>query len=520
MVQNVVRPLPDELGVNASMLKLDHFTAQREEYFADHWIATPAFERATRLEKPIIFGAKGCGKSALARYLVDMRGDTDIICRHLDLTQLQHGRIVSQLKLISDKLLADNATLLANYWRHLFLLHFLREVSIAAESLDDSSATALQRVREVLDRPEPQSEQDPIGYTILSYIAKCIRAFEEALISRTNRDDPPVINGLTRKELAMLEQYPSDDRFVDACLVAAGLLAKIRRHICIVVDGLDRAGAKDRKAHPIVLGSIVHAVKRLALDSALSGVLSIKILVPRELFFALPDRDLDQYVTLQTHLSWDPGSLRQLIERRILAAVRRTKTLPVEVDAVMARSLPDGSDALGYMIRHCMYRPRQLLYYVQTTLENASGPTATGHDVIRSVKSASSDLCRYFIQENHFKYPALRRTLEGLAGLSSVVTLATLLQRLPNRGQPTVDMLYDCGALGIIEETPEWLPPDPSGCTQTIGGTARQISCEFIYKPGARSYVLPGLPPETLVTLHPMLHAHFGIVPAQNFVTG
>lgn len=506
--------------MNASMLKLDHFTAQREEYFADHWIVTPAFERAARLGKSIVFGAKGCGKSALARYLVDMQGDTHIICRHLDLTQLRHDRIVSQTKLISDKLLADKATLLANYWRHLFLLHFLREVSIAAESQDDSSATALQRVRAVLDRPEPQSEQDPIGYTILSYIAKCIRACEDALISRTNRDEPPVINGLTRSELAMLEQYPSDDRFVDACIVAAGLLAKTRRHICIIVDGLDHAGAKDRQAHPIVLGSIVHAVKRLSLDSALNGVLSIKILVPRELFFALPDRDLDQYVTLQTHLSWDPLSLRQLIERRILAAVRRTKIVPVGVDEVMARNLPDGSDTLGYMIRHCMYRPRQLLYYVQTVLENASSSIATGHDVIRGVKAASSDLCRYFIQEYRFKYPALQRTLEGLSGLSSVVTLATLLQRLPTHRQPTVDMLYDCGALGIIEETHGWLPPDPSGCTRTIDGTTRAINCEFIYKPGARSYVLPGLPPETLVTLHPMLHAHFGIVSAQNFVTG
>lgn len=499
-------------------LQLDHFAAQRETYFTEHWIDTPAFQNAAKPELPIIFGAKGCGKSALARYLADIRTDKRISCRRIDLAELKHRRIISQLKSLVEKIQTDDATVLSNYWRHLFLVHFLADASVTADPDGDLKAeTALYKVRAVLSRMNHTSQP---GRWLVDVLSKAARLLDQLLVEPKTPDELVLASGLTLGELEKIEKFPEDDEFVEGCMAAAALLTRQSRQCCIVVDGLDVISESDRDAHPIVLGAIIKAVKRLSLDGSLNDALSIKVLVPKELFFALDDRDLDHYVTLQAHLTWEPHTLFALLDRRVSAASRRAGRGSKGLDMLLPDEILGGRRVFDHLLRHSMYRPRQLLVYLKAIFDRAEDRAVHADDVMQAVRSTSTDLANYFVKENKYRFPQLRSHLEALSGFPSVVPIGRLTTKFGDGSGTALSVLYESGSLGIIEESPVGVPRDPSGSLRKTATSHELISCEFVYKPGARPFMLPGLPDETLVAIHPMLHRRFGISENHDYVIG
>jgi hypothetical protein len=508
------------------MFDLDQFTAQNERFFADHWLDTAWIQNAARRSVPIIFGAKGGGKSALLRYLTELRHEPNIGYSNIDLSDFRHERVRSQVRALVGDLSIDHGTLLANYWRYLLLLHCLRHVAVRSNPTNDQERLVLERVRAVLARQEPA---DSASNMLLGCLIKARQFLDGCLLRKIAADEPPLVGGLTRRELARLENHPDDDEFTTACIDAAGLVRAAGQHVGLVVDGLDSVDDSDRRAHSFILGSIVTAVKRLALDQSLNEAFSVKLLVPRELFFDIKDRDLDQYVALQSQLYWDPEDLLGLLQKRITAAAQRAGLASgVSLSDLVPERLPDGQLTFEFFLRHTMYRPRQLLLYFKAIADLERWPvlppqkwqSANGARIVGHVRAQTHTLANNFLQEFSVKYPRLETTLQKLAGLSSVVGLGELRSRFTADPELLLRDLYDCGAIGIIELEQPILGRDPSGCYRIVNGQQQPISCEFSYKSGSRLQWLPAMPDETLIAIHPMLIRFCGVSSNPEFVVG
>jgi len=508
------------------MFDLDQFSAQDEEHFREHWMYTPYFMAAARRNIPIVLGAKGSGKSALLRYLTQLQSESDITYPGLDLTEFRHERVRSQVRALVGELSIDDGMLLANYWRHLFLLHCMHDVSVRVNPSDEREQNALETIRSVLARNaiEPKAHD-----TLLGYLIRAKRYLDECLLRREPAAEPPLRGGLTRLELSRLENLPDDDEFTAACLAAAGLLVGDRRHVCLVVDGLDRVKESDHEAHAFVLNTIINAVRHIARDQSLKHAFSVKVLVPRELFLAVSDRDMDQYGGMQAHLHWDPESLTSLLERRLAAACQRAGgKADTKLSDLLPEMLPNGQLTLEFLIRHTMYRPRQLLMYAKAIAESARwqvSPPAqwqkpVGETIIKHVVSVSIEASDLFIREYALKFPMLKEMLDSLAGLTNVTTLNSLEARLRGKQGLRLSALYECGALGIVQLMVPGSSQDPSACYQIINGQKRPIDCEFSYKATSRPSWIPDLPGETLVAIHPMLTRHCRVNVDPDFVIG
>lgn len=508
-----------------SMLNLDQFAAQNEKFFEQHWIETPHFIRAAAPGVPIILGAKGGGKSALRRYLSELQHDSEVSCPALDLGDFRHALIHRQLAQLVGKIGIDDQLLLASYWRQLFLLHALRDVSIRAQPGSDQEVAALAAIRSVL-ADHNLAERPTL--TLLSWLGTLRESLDSILMQRVVPQSTPFIFGLTCRELDRLERLPNDERFSNACLAAATLLTSSRKHVCLIVDGLDKIRPADSESHAFILGSIVQAVSQLALDSSLSCAFSIKVLVPRELFRALNDRDLDQYVTLRAQLSWDRHTLKEVLKRRVAAACRRAQAARSELSEFLPEKTLNGENTIDYLIRHTMYRPRQLLTYFHGIAEakgwliseSSVWNEASAEEVVHRVEAESVSLAQHFVSEYRTQYPQLRGVLESLAGLTSVLELGTLREKFGSDCESHLNMLYDCGAIGLIEIVHAALNREGCYSYRKVGGIVTPINCEFIYKPGARPFWLPQLPNDTLMAVHPMLRQCFGVKASSDYVIG
>lgn len=510
------------MQVGLQDLTLGDFVAQRDLEFRRHWIATPATQEASRREVSLILAAKGGGKTALRRQLCEVESSDSKRFIKLDLETYAYATIARQATDLSGRMGLGKVELLTRYWMHLLLLHALRAIVPLMKEADEPTDRARDRIMQVLG---PHAAECP-DRNLSSMLQRALDKVKEWLGRDRDAHEDVNIRALTADELDQLEQLSASLPFVEACLSAAGYLYDHGIHVCTIIEGIDKVAAETpRDALSLTLDAVVRAADRLTKEEPYLGVLSAKVLMPREFFGALTGRDIDHLVGAQRPLHWYPDDLKKVLQKRLDVAASNAN-LPelIALDSI----LPQGSSSWMRMVRHSLYRPRQLLNYLDAIRQGTPGMTATAAVFEVVIRNVSSSLIQPLIEENAVRLPRLGAYLQAIRGTPSVCKLGALRQLLSgNLGLPAtsaglrtaISELYVAGIIGLIEPS-EGMLQDPSECSRTEGGTTFPIYCEFSFKPHARPSWISDLTSDRLVCIHPIVHSYAQVQPAAGYVIG
>jgi hypothetical protein len=500
----------ERAGWRFESLNLGELRAQRDMQFPEHWTPNPSFDEACRREVSLVFGAKGGGKSAFRRYISEIRKAKDLAVTSVDLQDFRYDPVADQVTALAKETGSDAIETLTRYWRNLLLLRCLEEsVARVADNTRHHDAATGKALAVLGEHRERRADAG-----LLAMLGKAHQALRSIFVRDPGTLTDIRVRGLTSEEYDRVERASEDTELNDACVHIAGLLMVKQMMVCTVVDGIDRvADSVSKSALSIVLNSLVRAADRITLDASLADVFCVKILMPRELFTDVQGRDIDHLLAIQRDLDWYPEILLALITRRLSVASARIGG-PQAVDFV--QMLPSQDETWIHIVRHSMYRPRQLLLYLDAIRQMSAGQGITDAVVAKAIEVTSLKLSHAFIEEYRISMPSLALYLEAFAGQKAVTTLRSLEARLravfkrhsfSGSIVRAVSDLYFAGALGHVHE----LAPgssDPSGCYKVVNGQRVPIACEFSYKPAARNTWLSGMPKDTVVALHPMLTRH------------
>ena len=504
-------------GFDFRSLNLGEFVTQRDADFDRHWVANASFDEAGRPGVSLVVGAKGIGKSALSRHLIEKEQTHSTAQVLIDLSHFGYARVADQIRAIADTTRDDAVELLSRYWRRLFLLYCLRE------SLPHMAAGAARAsVTRVLNVHGTGNAER----TLQSILGEVISAIDGFFMKR--RESAPgaiVIDRLSPAELDELQSGAETATLGNACAHAAGALAEAHRLVSLVVDGIDRiAEGTSPSAFDLVVSAMVHAADEMWMDPMFRDCLRIKVLMPRELFPQLHTRDLDHRLGSQRTLVWQPAELRALVDARVRLAAERAG---FAIDGI-AQAFHDADGVFLDILRHSMYRPRQLMLLFDEVRRRSPEPRPPPASIATSLQIATAALTEALIHESRLQMPRLEGYIRGLRDLEAVCTLGQLNQALGSAlsaeadsqaVRTAIDTLYAAGVVGRLEAL---IPgeSDLSGCTRKKGNRREPIRCEFIFKPWARTFWLRSQPDDAQVVIHPMVWSFAGIRPAARYVVG
>jgi hypothetical protein len=514
------------MQTSLTQLDLGDFQSQNDPHFQSHWVGNNSFDQACNPAISVVFGAKGGGKSAfllhMMNYLKENQKNVHVVS--IDLGAFKYGTVTKQVNDLVRTTGDDGAEVLSRYWRCLLLLHFLREAAMMVERSSQEKHLLFERIMRAL---EPHSKHASADIWLLDTLRKTVKMLEGWLVEDRSKNLDVDILGLAPEEIERLDAMPEDPQLIDACISASGHLVEQKKAIWLVLDGIDSVSDRtDRSALNLVLNGLVRAAQRIAGDRTFCGTIVTKVLMPRELFVVIDSRQFDNFLGAQTELTWRPEELVKLLDRRLSAASERAKQEPiVELKDV----LPSSRQTFKVLLRYSMYRPRHLLIYLKEILATTDGMESISIEtVMRAVSKMSSKLTMALIAEYRIRFPNLKAYIQALAGLPSVVTLDQMLRKIAMSEDPVVknattyvilDQLYSCGAIAQIETLVPGLS-DPSECSLQTERGSTSIMCSFSFKPGARDFWLPELPPNTEIAIHPMIGSYAGIQQRPEYLIG
>ena len=371
--------------------------AERDDFLSTCFVDNHILDSVRAGECFILLGNRGAGKSAIFERFKDTA--TGIQVASIAPEDYSYEMVSSQLSSTDLSSWAKQSNFTAA-WKHALLTAALRIVR------DNAENTRSSHYREVYAYLRNSNRIDRLD--LLDELVSYIHRFKSVNILGSGGDlHEPSAGQLYRLEHLM------------AIVPAFKELVK-EVPVTILVDELDRGWDASDQAKFFVAGLFQASIWL----NQISPNFRVLIALRRELYDNIPAifEDAQKFRDVLRYVEWDEYSLKQVAARRLREAFDLADGLSVDTQwsSVFSEILDyRKTDSFNYVVDRTLYRPREIILFINDCLEKAAGKSdPIDYKIISAAEiKYSSDRMQDIAAEYRFQYPELLKLFNAFRGL-------------------------------------------------------------------------------------------------------
>jgi hypothetical protein len=488
--------------------------AAADPRFSDHFVPQEELQELLSPQSHIIYGAKGVGKTAMRRAISEIHRHRFYSTGTIDLDTLSFEKVHRALASLSATTGEEIMALARTIWRNVLIGYCLEFVK---DRLPEDFATydeiqQLLRDEQFVDRKAPDR--------VLNQIDRFFMAIGSLGIVPAPEPRLP----LNEKQRLALGGFASSGPLADLLRDCVAIVADTRRPVAVCIDGFDSIVDHERQSRRAIFAGLVDAIYRFSRDRDFSKAFCFKVFLPRELTYEAQDIawDADKFLHADCLLHWNEDSLKEFLLKRLRRHAKAEKRSSPAFDVTwsefmppMVRNMVHGVDepSLDYILRHTQFRPRQLLFQLQSILDawdakSSEFRVAAGF-IPGLVEKSSRKLSHVTAAQLEYARPGLRSFLRSWGGTSITITFAECFLKIKKifqtdasvTAQEVFDDLFEFGILGVARP-------------ESIEAREALVKVRFSYVGhGARTKVQPA--DDDIIAMCPMFADYFACLPSK-----
>ena len=442
-------------------------STEEDNNFVNHLIQTKYLKRLTNSESDIVFGSKGSGKTALNTALAKFNKETYLNTYILNLNSLSFNRLLNNIQELEYIIKEDKFKISRIAWKNTLLNAALFSLSEINDDLEKKNAIInvlnedgfikgdkdlkksdekvnifLEKINNFLDK-SPFSEESLSSF----YSSEINSSIEEFPLNKNTRN---LLNSLCK------DVYSKNKK------------------ILVCIDGLDSIADHSYNSRNVIFTGLIDAIYHLRLDKSISNAFIFKGFFPQELTIDIDMKiwDSDKHINNTHFISWNKKSLKDFVLKRLF---RYSSNNSNKFDDVWKTLFPEKiqnnsynveENTFDYLIRHTLYRPRQLQQHIYEIFKNwieaENSEMIHPNFIPKIVSLTNKTLSRKIAEQLSFIYPNIIVFLKSFNNESTVITFKDFKTRISKKLlnsydtdkdiNTIVDELYLFGIFGIEKD--------------------------------------------------------------------
>src|SRR5262249_34111968 len=346
---------------------LGDLDAAADHNFKNHFVESPNLRRILTNRSDIIYGSKGVGKTALRRALTELNKEFFYVAKTIDLDQISFVKVHMGLSKLKDTTQTEVATLARNTWRNILAIYCLEAV---AEQLPNSNSLKVQ-IEKLLDQEGFQETN--ASYRVENHIERILIRIAKA----GTEGSAPTPLGLNSRQRIVVDRFPSNPEVESLLTQCSKVVEKSGKFVLVCIDGFDSIVDHSPESRKAIFAGLIDAIHRCSRERLLTRAFCFKAFLPQEL---TDDAhaiiwDYDKHIQNTHYLRWTELEFQNFLKKRLLlyGKPRRNNFLNVwhefMPEKVRNNSHRIEEESFKYILRHTLYRPRQILLHVQMILD-------------------------------------------------------------------------------------------------------------------------------------------------------
>lgn len=431
--------------------------AQQDNSFEEHFVESNELRQIIGPQSDIIFGAKGVGKTALRRALMEIYQENFISVTNIDLDEVSFQQIHRALSDLRDTSQAGIDRLASSAWLNVLAIYSLEAV---AKVLDEGSRLRID-IDSFLKNDRIQRKRP--NERLLDHIERLFLRLGKAGLDRGERR-----LWLNPSALDLVHRFPCSTDFEELLIESRRFLKQKKRPTLVCLDGFDSIAEHTAEQREVIFTGLIDAVQKAMKNPLFKDTFCFKAFLPQELTNRAKATvwDSDKY-GLRTHLiTWNVDEFKRLLTRRFqrFARTKSERFLDLWLDS-MPESIHNSAHRIDehtfdYILRHTQYRPRQFLQHLQRIFDawdRRSDSFRVDASIIpKIVSNTNRELSNFVVAQIAPVNPVVSSFVQSLRGGSSVMSagfVRQIVQRVFSINQITdvnvaLDELFDFGIVG------------------------------------------------------------------------
>jgi hypothetical protein len=438
---------------------LGDLDAATDQDFKSHFFESNDLERILTNGSDVVYGSKGVGKTALRRALAELKSSFFYATKTIDLDQISFSAVHMALSKLKDTTQTEIPTLARNTWRNVLAMYCLEAV---AETLPPANSLRVKIERVLNDEgfEGSDSNNDLMGQ-IERFLIRIAQAGLET--------DAPTPLGLNKKQRNVVNAFPSNPEVQSLLLQSSKVVEASDKFVLLCVDGFDSIVDHTAESRRAIFAGLIDAIHKSSRDPLLTNAFCFKAFLPQEL---TDDAhaivwDADKHILNTHYLRWAEGDFQTFLKKRLIT---HSKSRSPHFHDVWHEFMPDkvrndshGTEehSFSYLLRHTLYRPRQLLAHVQIILdkwdETSDSARVDPSFIPQVVASTNYELAKSVAGQLEIKHPGVSTFLQSWSTMPITFTVADFQERLlkilsyltPAEVNTVFDDLFNFGIFGI-----------------------------------------------------------------------
>ncbi len=489
---------------------LGDLDAANDSSFAKHFVDSSDVERLVTPQSDVIYGFKGVGKTALRRALTELRREEYFFSAvTIDLDSLSFAQLYQALASLSEISTTELPTLARTIWRNAIALYALEA---AKDGLPPGNRIRSQ-VEEFLKKEAFTGSTSQSR--LISVIERIFRRVGQLGLQESyDHGGLPLALNIRRLDLA--SRFPITDEMTKLLGATADAVLGIGggRPVLVCLDGFDSIVDHVPESRTAIFAGLIDAVFKCARDERMRRFVSIKAFLPEELTDEARARvwDGDKQLLHTHHLGWTEGEFKRFLVARLR---QFSQAKDDGFNSLWAECMPEtvkntvhdiDEPSFAYILRHTLYRPRQLLVHLQRIFnqwDDAYDSFQVDATFISSVVARTNyDLAEAVANQLEVKQKGMCGFLQSWRGSSNTILMGDFQKRIKRvfkcddggaELQRLLTEMYNAGVYGT------------ASINAAVKG-ARQLKAVFGFVGGRVRNM--STDDRNLVALSPMLHEY------------
>ena len=520
--------------------KLDfgRWEAQHDKDLKYVYVETDDFESLLLKIHTIIIGRKGSGKSALVQgiKLKHLQKYEDIV--EIDAGQVEFRKLAESYKTLPRIEEFEFRRAIRNIWYHAMVTSLMLKVNDKRPDADPALQPKFELIYKYLKK------QGWLKKTIYDLLIDVADSLTQILHKKMGEGEEP------STFVRILANYPLQHADFKSAFWALTSIVKHSKGYVITFDNIDRYfdtkgkrywyRQEDLKMLRYLFEGLIYAIYDLSAEE-IADKLLIKALLPTDKYEPLRLREADKIDQFVKRIFWNKEGLREFICKRIALSLgikdasgnysadpQKTwyKVFPRRIRNIHVNRIEDSFD---YILRHTLYRPRDLQIHCSKIVETALSEKRTiDEELIRKClhRVTNETIVDYLHREFESEYPYIDHLLSGFKNKDNMMSYSTTFKIVnrtlkkinyefpdipPINVENTIAFLYKIGFLGCMEEV-----------TQE---EVRKLPTKKFYGKNVTFFFYFNKPYHNLkyskhVVIHPVFYERYEVIPSNKYVIG
>lgn len=454
----------------APKIELGKLSAEEDESFQQHFIETQFLQRLSSNQCDIIYGSKGVGKTALMRALAEINANQYYRTMSIDLGSISFEAIHHQLSKLNATTKTEIPNLARTTWKNILLNYALFSFS---ESLNETDPLKLT-IHQILDQEgflsNTNSQNDrEVHFQVMNVIERIFRKMSQLPVEGLT------LTGLTAKQQNVVNHFPLNEKIIGILEDVVNKITATKQKLLICLDGFDSIVDHSPDSRKAIFAGLIDAILKLSSDTTISKAFCFKAFLPHELTLDanLIAWDIDKHANKIHYLRWGESDFRSFIEKRLLIYSKRKSSKFIDIwneflpEKIMNNTHAVEENTFEYILRHTLYRPRQVLNHIQNIFtqwefQNNSSTRIDPSFIPQVIASTNYEMAQRVSSQLAVIYPSIiyfLRSWQNSPGIIDVKTFTDRIKKYFPEFRHTeinkfLDELFNFGIIGLKADNP------------------------------------------------------------------